>query len=156
MGSQWRAFKGLTIIAGPQAPIVVFNKFKPKSQKVTTIEERAVQLLLKKGLSPYYFHTHRSSHKWSYTWGRHFLIYLKYVTLPHTTYRCLKVMKPKTRVAATMEMIEIEVSIDQFSLIDAIELITAGYRDRDWKGRGGAQRETGGGEGSGGLFFVKS
>jgi hypothetical protein len=40
-------------------------------------------------------------------------------------------MKPKTRVAATMEMIEIEVSIDQFSLIDAIELITAGYRDRD-------------------------
>ena len=27
-----------------------------------------------------------------------------------------------------MEMIEIEVSIDQFSLIDAIELITAGYR----------------------------
>ena len=30
----------------------------------------------------------------------------------------------------SMEMIEIEVSIDQFSLIDAIELITAGYRDR--------------------------
>jgi hypothetical protein len=33
-----------------------------------------------------------------------------------------------------MEMIEIEVWIDQFSLIDAIELITAGYRDRDRKG----------------------
>ena len=45
-------------------------------------------------------------------------------------------MKPKTRVAATMEMIEIEVSIDQFSLIDAIELITAGYRDRDQDRKG--------------------
>ena len=33
-----------------------------------------------------------------------------------------------------MEMIEIEVSIDQFSLIGAIELITAGYRDRDRNG----------------------
>jgi hypothetical protein len=30
-----------------------------------------------------------------------------------------------------MEMMEIEVSIDQFPLIDAIELITAVYRDRD-------------------------
>ena len=37
----------------------------------------------------------------------------------------------------SMEMMEIEVSIDQFPLIDAIELITAGYRDRyrDRKGR---------------------
>ncbi|KAK4017354.1 hypothetical protein OUZ56_032301 [Daphnia magna] len=31
----------------------------------------------------------------------------------------------------SMEMIEIEGSIDQFSLIEVIELITAGYRDRD-------------------------
>ena len=35
-----------------------------------------------------------------------------------------------------MEMIEIEVSIDQFSLIDAIELITAGYRDQDQDRKG--------------------
>jgi hypothetical protein len=33
-----------------------------------------------------------------------------------------------------MEMIEIEGSIDQFSLIEAIDLITASYRDRHRKG----------------------
>ena len=33
-----------------------------------------------------------------------------------------------------MEMIVIERSIDQFTLIEAIELITASYRDLDRKG----------------------
>jgi hypothetical protein len=40
-------------------------------------------------------------------------------------------MQVKAELPRSMEMIEIEVSIDQFPLIDAIELITAVYRDRD-------------------------
>ena len=39
-------------------------------------------------------------------------------------------MQVKAELPRSMEMMEIEVSIDQFPLIDAIELITAGYRDR--------------------------
>jgi hypothetical protein len=55
--------------------------------------------------------------------------------------RALSMAKEKTRRLPVAKLprsmswaIEIEVSIDQFSLIDAIELITAGYRDRDRKG----------------------